>query len=136
MPFAVRVAREDGVVRIAVEGRGAGRDLLRQITPALEESAGIGDQRLLLDLREAQVTEMPPADMHSFEIDVARREGMRGAGARAAVLASNDLLFGIARMFQAIRAQSRVAYGVFRDPAEADAWLAASTEESPPPPLR
>jgi hypothetical protein len=136
MSFAVRVAREDGVVIIAVEGRGAGRDLLRRITPALEESAATGDRRLLLDLREAHVSELPAADMHGFEIGVARREGMRGAGARAAVLVKSDLLFGVARMFQTIRAESPVAYGVFRDPEEAAAWLAAPSEESPPTPRR
>lgn len=136
MSFDVRVVREEGVVTIAVEGRGAGRDLLKRITPALEESAATGDRRLLLDLRAAQVTELPPADMHSFEIDVVRREAMRGAGARAAVLASSDLLFGVARMFQSIRAESPVAYGVFRDPAEAAAWLAAPPEESSPAPRR
>ena len=135
MSFDVRVAREDGVVTIAVEGRGAGRDLLRRITPALEESAATGDRRVLLDLRGAQVSELPPSDMHGFEIDAARREAMRGAGARAAVLVSSDLLFGIARMFQTIRAESPVAYGVFRDPAEAAAWLANSPEESHPTPL-
>ena len=42
---------------------------------------------------------------------------------RWAVVAKNDAVFGLARMFQALMGETRVEVGTFRDRGEAEVWL-------------
>jgi hypothetical protein len=72
----------------------------------------------ILDLREATQVELPtPAlkGMASLRLFT--------AGSRRALVASRDLAFGLARMYESLRADAPESIKAFRTMEEARAWL-------------
>lgn len=85
----------------------------------------------LLDCRDATTT-ITTAEIRQLAEaleKLARREPL-GA---TAVVATNDALFGMLRMYDALTEQIR-PLRIFRRLADAEQWLASVTPSSPPPP--
>jgi hypothetical protein len=57
------------------------------------------------------------------------RSAERARPGRVAVLVSSDTVFGLFRMLQALVDGSPLELCVFRDPAQANAWLSTASEE-------
>lgn len=53
-----------------------------------------------------------------------------GPGVRRAIVAKTPVQYGIARMFQALSERNNQMVAIFRDHADAEAWLAS---DAPPP---
>lgn len=132
MGFEVEVERTDGHAIVRASGAGDGPALLAALAPELERSAAAGDTRLLIDLTGVDAGGPSRSEIWDFEVGAARREVKRGPGARTAVVVSDDLLFGLARMFQSLRTGSVVDYGVFRRLEDAERWLHEPPDDGPP----
>lgn len=50
-------------------------------------------------------------------------DGRIGQGARTAIVATRDELFGLGRMYQTLREPSPIEFRVFRSSVEAEEWL-------------
>jgi hypothetical protein len=72
----------------------------------------------LLDLRAAVQVEIPTPALKGMA-------GLRlfGPGSRRALVASRDLAFGLARMYESLRAEAPESIKTFRTIEEARAWL-------------
>lgn len=129
MSFDIAVERRNGIAVLRAMGEGDGIALLRSLGLELERSAAAGDTRLLVDLTAAAASGPSRHEIADFEVGAARREARRGPGTRVAVVVSADLHFGLARMFQMLRAGSPVEYGVFRSGAEGERWLGVGDDD-------
>jgi len=76
----------------------------------------------LIDLREVAGVELDANAVGDLAHLTSSFEE-RVAGARVALVASRDLVFGMARMYQSLRADAPYEIGVFRDMDEARFWL-------------
>lgn len=74
----------------------------------------------LLDLRAATDAEITTAEVRRIaDVDQKRPERI----ARMAIVASHDVSFGLARMYQSLSSDMQTEVQVFRDLATAQAWL-------------
>ena len=71
--------------------------------------------------RRAQALSTP--DIHMLADAACRRAEVQGRRGPVAIVRGTELGFGVARMFGMLSADHTVALKVFRDRAEADAWL-------------
>ncbi len=72
-------------------------------------------------LREEELLARKRALLSQDEADAAKLEGCR-----LAIVASEDLVYGMARMYEMQVGALPPSVGVFRDMAEAEAWLEES----------
>lgn len=121
MPVSVKY---DGqVIELRLVGKVAGSELLSLLREALaiEEREAVTPNRMI-DLREADTAEIRFNDVVSIA-EVRRKTKLRNH-VKSAILAKTNVQYGIARTFQAINDNPQIAVQVFRDEAEARAWLA------------
>ena len=96
---------------------------LSEIAKVLEQKDWNGGRAFLWDLRRLlRGPDTTPELRRS--VAMARRDSDPWAGSRVAILVKRELDYGIARMFTAFADQMDVSYQVFRNEAEAHAWLA------------
>ena len=103
-------------------------DLRAALTELYEKPEIHPDQRSIWDLREANVRGMSAADVQQIADPVSGSWAGRGVP-RNALVASEDLVFGLSRMYEA-RLGGGGETRVFRDMSEALSWLSASDAES------
>lgn len=122
MPMSYVVDTERGLIRTRASGALEERDLVQY------EAATEADARLceefdeLIDAREV--------DVQGLSVEAIRRFSQFFVGARSAphrrrvaLVASSDLAFGLSRMFQTLRSDSKTDLRVFRELEPAEAWL-------------
>jgi len=78
--------------------------------------------RELYDARASLGYDASSADLRSLGLQ-SIGFGERFVGGRVAMIADQDLAFGLGRMFEAYTQKSRFEFRVFRDPDKARAWL-------------
>jgi hypothetical protein len=127
-PSDFKIVGELGIIRFTPQGKltvkGA-TDLLQEAVEHPDFEPGFGS---LWDLRAADVRGFTTEDMqemHSFNKSILPQRG----AARSAFVAGNDVSFGVARVYEVIAENPNVARHVFRNVADAEAWL---TETTPP----
>ncbi len=115
--------------RRTIHTRCAGPVTLQQIVEhfrTLERDPACPSQLdVFLDLRELEVASIPHSrDLSGIVLEVKRVENRVRFGA-CAILAPGEAIFGMMRMFE-IMADTRFrTIRIFRDPAEAESWLAS-----------
>lgn len=108
-------------------GRAAGAITLAEMKAAGARLAGdpkFAGSRVLWDLRTA--TFSPSASEIQELAEFVKRGSALRAPSRSAFVVAGDLEFGLVRVFGAYREERGVEVAVFRDLAEAAAWLAAA----------
>lgn len=109
------IARCSGVFRFEDARNGA---------VLLWQTPGWSGEAVVWDFREAAFDLSSP-DVHDVAQFVARNQRPMPPS-RVALVASIDVNFGLARMFEALRQDPRTAVRVFRDYDEAVAWAGSS----------
>jgi len=124
MKVVIEIAPETGVAIARCSGLFGLEQAREGATQLWDDPKWIGEA-VVWDLREAEF------DLSSLDIhDVARfvAQNQRAVPpSRVAFVAALDLSFGLARMFEALRADPRTMVRVFRDFDEAVSW-AGSTD--------
>ena len=115
-------ARDFAVVTVHGE---ATFDGLMEVYEALAVDGQFSVRKRLWDLRDATVA-MTTAELERLGHEGQARDNQRSS--RAAVVASRDVDFGLARVNEVYRASSSTEMRVFRDLEEAREWL---TESNP-----
>jgi hypothetical protein len=108
-----------GVVNDA-ELVGYGQRLLRR------DDIPLGHNELI-DLRELEATDVESASLRETA-SAFRGQDKTVYESRVAVVATSDVAFGLARMYQSFRGDSTVEFEVFRDIAGARSWLGLDPE--------
>ena len=119
MPSAYHIDRALNLVISCGTGSIRDEDLVRHARTLRADPLFAPDMRQLVDLRFSSAADLTVpglreiAQAHTF-----------GAGSRRAIVASDDLAFGLARMYEMLRDDGQDQVQVFRDLDEAIAWLA------------
>jgi hypothetical protein len=95
---------------------------------ALWKSPGWSGTSAVWDFREAQF-DMTPSDPRELARFILHNQPAK-APERIAFVASRDVDFGMARMFEAFREDPRTAFQVFRDYEEALSWARSAEPNS------
>jgi hypothetical protein len=102
---------------------------------ALVRQTGLPERLdVLLDLRST--TSLPTGEQVRAAAGSAALLSSRLAWGACAVIASSDALFGMSRVFEAYAGELFERIAVFRDLAEATAWLAGGAAAEPGPTLQ
>jgi len=129
MPIRYRIDRERGVVFVAGEGAVDFADLEAYCRGVVEDPDYRPGLHELADFRKVDDWSVPTEDLHKLR-DVNQDVADKVGSSRLAYVMPNDFGFGIGRMFMAISGESKVEHRVFRDMAEARAWLGLPSEEA------
>lgn len=118
---------EHGVRIATFHGTVDNRELLHAYGAQLADPGY--DARLddLVDLRAVQGLDLGAAALRELMKLFSRVDAL-GYATRLAIVAPSDLGYGLGRMYEMMRAGAPEEIGVFRDVAEALAWLASPAE--------
>lgn len=111
-----------GVVSHRASGELSLREIRETFQATVRDPAFRSGMRVLWDLREATLTSLDEAGIRSLLELNSRYQEERGAG-RSAIVVSRDVDYGIARMFQTYAEDLPWETRVYRDHAEAVAWI-------------
>ena len=119
----VHVKYNGRIIEIRLVGTIVASDLLSQLEEivAVEDREPFAPSRFV-DLREADTSEMKFDDVRA--VAEGRRHEKLKNPIKSAFLAKNNVQYGLARTFQAINDNPQNSIRIFRDEAEARAWLA------------
>lgn len=124
MPVRVWVDRAKGLIVLRLEGIVSADEIAREAAPLIE-----APELSLLPLGLFDLTALTRFDGASeFIRHYAQRasrfiDGRITGPARTAIAASQDGIFGLARMYELHRGDSPVEFEVFRSLPEAERWL-------------
>jgi hypothetical protein len=125
----IEVARDHDVTVFTVVGELTADDITGAIKTDYSQTP---TTHILWDLTEGSLSGMTA---HAFRqvADVAQGIRIPAPGARTAYVGSDDLAYGLMRMYTALAALARVPaeYQVFRTKGEALAWLGAPANHPP-----
>ena len=128
MIYELELDPATGIAMIAVEGSPSADEFFAAL-PGTWAQPGYKTHHRLWDLRRANL------DFDAQEIRQLARFVLRDRSpdpCRTAYLVGSELQFGMARMFESLTHGSGIERGVFRDRAEAEAWLLAGGRRGPP----
>lgn len=122
MPIRTRYDEALGTFFVTIEGDVTEEELVRFAKETAPDPALPQGRRELIDLRKTSATGIPSRALRS----VAEAFGAHDQfpeRTRVAMVASEDWIFGLSRMYQAYRDESKLQLRVFRDMGEARRWL-------------
>lgn len=128
MPIAWKIDPDHKVVLVRAEGAVGDADLLdlaRRLAADPRVRSGVHE---LVDVRDADLSAVSSEALREMAATFAAHD-TGPTGARIAVVAWRDAAYGLSRMYQAYRGDEIPAeLSVFRDMAEARAWLGLPPE--------
>jgi hypothetical protein len=121
MKFTIAIEPDTGWGNVTVSGDIQLDGLRELMTAAWNNAAYCNVDKTKFNLLNAK-TALYLTDI--MELTQWVSENKRGRGAKTiAIIASNDLMFGVSRMFHALQGEYGYTVNVFRTENEADAWL-------------
>ena len=122
MPIRVSVDETRGLAEMVFEGELTKSELLETMDRYVREpysSMPLG----LFDLSDVTFMDVSGDSVRAVARRVAQQVDSRLEEGKLAIVAPRDLLFGMARMYAILRADSPVEVQVFRGRDEAETWL-------------
>lgn len=129
MSITVRDDNAEGVRYSVMSGHVTGADL-EAYRPRASARDGTAPPKGLVDMRAVRTLDVTASTIWELAQLLARAAATANPQ-RVAIVASADFTFGMARMFEALAESAGVdtTYRVFRDMAEARAWLGLAPEQ-------
>ncbi len=123
MPLSVEIAPDPSLIVIRCFGRFTDDDLLDIPAAVMKHEHFAAGLPSLTDLTEVTESGLTTEGNRRY-IALLKNSRQRRGAARAAVLAANDVHFGMARMLQTLAGDGHhLRYRVFRDRDEAMRWV-------------
>ncbi|TLS67224.1 hypothetical protein FEF65_07225 [Mariprofundus erugo] len=114
--------REDNFVLTVIYGRLTNAEIGEHVIQMNREYAACSALVELADCR--YLHDISALSSDGLMISAGMEKGqLRTAGSKGAIVVANDVVFGLARVYAAIAAQSRIDSRVYRDLDEAVDWL-------------
>ena len=124
MPIQIRASAELGFILIAFEGVVDLAEFGRRAAPLSERAEFALLPLAMVDTTRAEQASGPSEIIRALAGQVAANVDTEiGPGAKLALVAPQDELFGLGRMYQMLRDSSPVEVRVFRERSEAEEWL-------------
>ena len=125
MPITYEIDKERSLVRTTVTGRLTDADLLAHKRALLADPCFSIGMKELSDIRGVEEFEVTPEGIMAAAFFDSRNKAELGTH-QLALVASADLVFGMARMYGMRTDGNTGGVGVFRSEEEAKVWLEAS----------
>jgi hypothetical protein len=122
MEFQIAVDPDTGWGRVTISGEITHESLEELLEAAWTHPEYSRAETAIWNFLDAR-TDLRLADLMQVTSWIAAEKSARGA-TNIALVASDNLTFGVSRMFQAIQPETGWSLGVFRDEAAAVRWLA------------
>jgi hypothetical protein len=122
MPIRMIIDRAAGLIRTTGSGRVSGDDLVTYYHRLRSHPDFRGDLNEIFDLSDVTDAAVDADDVRRLS-GVTEEFTRRGVAVRVAIVAPRDLEFGLARMYEMLQSQSLNEVRVFRDRADAEAWI-------------
>lgn len=131
MPYTIRF--EDGIFHVKYFGTLTNVDLVAAAREAatLESSFGVTPNRIA-DLGQVEKLDITFEDLRTFAF--ARLNSTTPHAIKSAVIASDPVHFGFARMYQSLLAHSQIHTAIFPTYAEGLQWLSLPGLDAPEKP--
>lgn len=123
MAISYKIDKSARTVLYRVDGRVGDRDIIELSRAAGEDPKYAGELNGLVDARAENIEIGVTADGVRELVEFNRKFPSDLNHQRVAIVASTDLGYGMSRMLQAYSEDLPGEYSVFRDMAEACAWL-------------
>lgn len=128
MPARDHFDAERNLLLVVFDGTIADEDLLKYARQAIETSRSSGGHDELIDLRAIEDAGQIESRTLRRVADLFTSSDRTPEQSRVAIVATSDVQYGLARMYQAFRSESPLDLRVFREMEEARAWLGISSE--------
>lgn len=131
MPVTITTNAAERVRYTVISGDVTGAELVEAFGRAAAAPEYDPSVNGLVDMRG--VERLDVASSAIWDLAQLLRRAERGVTSRrVAIVAPSDFVFGMARMFEALAATSgaKTTYHIFRDMAEARAWLGLAADDS------
>jgi len=125
MPISYSIDTEAGIVLTKASGRLSDEDILGHKKSLIEDPRFEPGMREISDVRDVTELAVTPTGIRTF-VSFDRASATDRSGHRLAIVASEDFVFGTARMYQMTGSEDD-SVGVFRCLDEARAWLGVET---------
>jgi len=122
MPISYHIDRQFGVARTTARGVLTEEELLAHKRRLLDDPFFGSGMVELSDVRGIDRLDVTPHGIRQFVAQDAKDQ-RRLQDYKLAIVASEDVVYGMARMYQALTGDYVPHVAVFRDPAEAATWL-------------
>ncbi len=119
-----------GLVTLTVEGEVDGPGIRSALQDVVDDPQFRKGADILWDFRNATGQDPSGGGIQDLVSFVASIKERRGSGYRVALVASGDLEYGFARMYEAYAEHLPFALRVFRDLHEARTWLSTAVPGS------
>jgi len=128
--MAFEIRQENGLLKIAFSGTLTNQDLSRggAEMAAIEAACDVVPHRIT-DVRPVERLEIDFRSILSFAEDRKRRQFPNAF--KSAIIASDIVHFGFARMFQTLNDNAQITIAIFGDDASALDWLQAPGLDAP-----
>ena len=121
LPVRYEIDVERGLSVVVCDGTVDGAEIAAVSQALLGDPGYARVTRQLADLRGCTAVDVPSNELRDLARHVAASD--RREGVRLALVAPRDAVFGMARLYAAHREPSGMEVRVFREMAEAEAWL-------------
>jgi hypothetical protein len=122
MPISYRIDVERNLVLTTASGRLTDDDILQLKARLVRDPAFTPGMKELADIRNIDGLDVTPAGIQAM-VQQDRNDSAHLASHKLAIVLSDDVAFGMARMYQTRTESSMGNVGVFRDIEEARTWL-------------
>lgn len=127
MPISYRIDQARHLVLTTATGILADNDVLDLKRRLVADPAFRPDMRQLSDVRGITALQVTAAGVRGM-VALDSANASRLEGHRLAIVTGEDVVFGMARMYQSMTEQNLPGVGVFRDYDAAAAWLGVTLE--------
>ena len=121
MPISYLIDKQRLYIQRVLSGTVTSDEILASLTETLKHPDYQPGMKSLTDLRSIQHYASPQDVRQIANFILGRSEEVRGG--KAAIVVSQDVSYGMARMLELLTESSQLSIGVFRDMKEAYEWL-------------
>ena len=129
MAITPHIDPQTGLVTVTVRGEVDGAMIKEALQGVVDHPRFKTGADMLWDFTRAQGKEATGEGLQDLVSFVASLREKRGSGYRVALVASGDLEYGFARMYEAYAEHLPLVVRVFRNLEEANQWLATAPPE-------
>ncbi|MCP4724325.1 MAG: hypothetical protein GY863_04790 [bacterium] len=128
MQVKISINKEKNLITVTAGGNLSIDELAGGLVKVTSHPDFVAGQDVIWDLRGVETADMDTDDLKDIVEYVKGMQDKRGSGYKAALITSQDYIFGLARMYEAYVNSLPFKLRVFRNADEAYAWLGESRE--------
>lgn len=122
MPISYRIDSRRKTIFLTAKGVLKDGDAEKHLAILLEDSKYSPHFSVVGDARGIKSLKVSTSGIQSFA-DFTRKNRDRFEGRKLALVATSDAIYGMAKLYQLRRDDSKYTLGVFRDPEQALEWI-------------